>query len=196
MPNMPSKCKVDKTTPKIKEFIAKTPDINPTKRPSSQLSPNENNPDAKKANIMPKDDQPTSPTTNGKSELQTIYEALSQELKTLREVMDQKYSKLEDSMESKYDRLERVMTAHRKDVSNEIQKLEHTLTIQNTDLSKKVQSQMENQSEEINKPKEENRSLKKENDYLTELINKIESTQLSNNIIVTGISEQPWENMK
>ena len=190
---MPSERKVDKTTPKIKEYIAKTPDINPTKRSSSQLSPNENDPDTKKVNKMPKDDQPTSSTTSGKSELQTIYEALSQELKTLREVMDQKYSKVEDSMESKYDRLERVMTAHRKDVSHEIQKLEHTLTVQNTDLSKKVQSQMENQSEEINKLKEENRSLKKENNYLTERINKIESTQLSNNIIVTGISEQPVE---
>ena len=85
------------------------------------------------------------------------------------------------------------MTAHRKDVSHEIQKLEHMLTVQNMDLSKKVQSQMENQSEEINKLKEENRSLKKENNYLTEHINKIESTQLSKNIIVTGISEQPWK---
>ena len=193
MLNMPSERKVDKTTPKIKEFIAKTPDNNPIKRPSSQLSPNENDPDAKKANVEPKDGEPTSSTISGKSELQTIYEALSQELKTLRESMDQKYSKLEDSMDKKYDRLERVMTAHRKDVSNEIQKLEQTLTIQSTDLSKKVQSQMENQSKEINKLKEENRLLKKENNYLTECINKIESTQLSNNIIVTGISEQPWE---
>ena len=191
--NMPSERKVDKTTPKIKEFIAKTPDNNPTKRPSSQLSPNENDPDAKKANAEPRDGEPTSSTISGKSELQTIYKALSQELKTLRESMDQKYSKLEDSMDKKYDRLERVMTAHRKDVSNEIQKLEQTLTIQSTDLSKKVQSQMENQSKEINKLKEENRSLKKENNYLTKHINKIESTQLSNNIIVTGISEQPWE---
>ena len=96
-------------------------------------------------------------------------------------------------MESKYDRLEQVMSSHRKDVSHEIQKLEHTLTVQNTDLSKKVQSQMENQCKEISKLKEENRLLKKENNYLAEHINKIESTQLSNNIIVTGISEQPWE---
>ena len=29
--NMPSDHKVDKATPKIKEFIAKTPDNNPTK---------------------------------------------------------------------------------------------------------------------------------------------------------------------
>ena len=93
--NMLNKCKVDKTTPKIKEYIAKTPDTNSTKRTSSQLSPNENDPDTKKANKMPKDDQPTSSTTSGKSELQTIYEALSQELKTLRDVMDQKYCKLE-----------------------------------------------------------------------------------------------------
>ena len=107
--------------------------------------------------------------------------------------MDQKYSKLEDSMDNKYDKLERVMTAHRQDVSNEIQKLEQTLTLQSTDLSKKVQLQMEDNSEEINKLKGENRFLKRENNYLTERINKIESTQLSNNIIVTGISEQPWE---
>ena len=146
--------------------------------------------------MEPKDGELTSSIISGKSKLQTIYKALSQELKTLRESMDQKYSKLEDSMDNKYDRLERVMTAHRKDVSNEIQKLEQTLTIQSTDLSKKVQSQMENQSEEINKLKEENRLLKKENNYLTKCINKIESTQLSNNIIVTGISEQPWEKYK
>ena len=147
----------------------------------------------KKANVEPKDGESTSSTTSGKSELQTIYEALSQEFKTLRDSMDQKYSKLENSMDKKYDRLESVMTAHRKDVSNEIQKLEQTLTIQSMDLSKKVQSQMENQIEEISKLKEENRLLKKENNYLTEHINKIESTQLSNNIIVMGISEQPWE---
>ena len=46
---MPSECKVDKTTPNIKEFISKTPDNNPTKRPSSQLSPNKNDPGAKKS---------------------------------------------------------------------------------------------------------------------------------------------------
>ena len=57
--------------------------------------------------------------------------------------MDQKYCKLEESMDSKYDRLERVMSSHRSDVSHEIKKLEHTLTVQNMDLSKKVQSQME-----------------------------------------------------
>ena len=187
--NMPSDRKADKATLKIKEFIAKTPDNNPTKQPSSQLSPNENDPDAKKANVESKDEEPTPPAASGKSELQTIYEALSKEFKTLRDSMDQKYSKLENSMDKKYDRLESVMTAHRKDVSNEIQKLEQTLTTQSTDLSKKVQSQMEDHSEEISKLKEENRSLKKENNYLTKCINKIESTQLSNNIIVTGISE-------
>ena len=143
--------------------------------------------------MEPKSGDLTTSTTSGKSELQTIYEALSQELKTLRESMDQKYSKLEDSMDNKYDRLERVMTAHRQDVSNEIQKLEQTLTLQSADLSKKVQLQMEDKSEEINKLKEENRFLKKENNYLTKHINKIESTQLSNNIMVTGISEQPLE---
>ena len=191
--NMPSDHKADKATLKIKEFIAKTPDNNPTKRPSSQLSPNENDPEAKKANVEPKDEEPTPPTTGGKSELQTIYKALSKEFKTLRDSMDQKYSKLENSMDKKYDRLESVMTAHRRDVSNEIKKLEQTLTTQSTDLSKKFQSQMENQIKEISKLKEENRSLKKENNYLTKCINKIESTQLSNNIVVTGISEQPWE---
>ena len=191
--NMPSDRKVDKATPKIKEFIAKTPDNNPTKQPSSQLSANENDPDAKKANVEPKDKEPTPPTTGGKSELQTIYEALSKEFKTLHDSMDQKYSKLENSMDKKYDRLESVMTAHRRDVPNGIKKLEQTLTTQSTDLSKKVQSQMENQIKEISKLKEENRLLKKENNYLTKCINKIESTQLSNNIIVMGISEQPWE---
>ena len=35
------------------KFISKTPDNNPTKRPSSQLSPNENDPGAKKANVAP-----------------------------------------------------------------------------------------------------------------------------------------------
>ena len=70
--NMPSDRKGDKATPKIKEFIAKTPDNNPTKRPSSQLSPNKKDPDAKKANVESKDKEPTPPTASGKSELQTI----------------------------------------------------------------------------------------------------------------------------
>ena len=91
---MPSDCKVDKAIPKIKEFIAKTPDNNPTKRPSSQLSPNKNDPDAKKANVEPKDGELASSTISGKSELQTIYEALSKEFKTLHESMDQKYSQI------------------------------------------------------------------------------------------------------
>ena len=76
--SMPNERKVDKTIPKIKEYISKTPDMNSTKRTSSQLSPIENDPDTKKANKMSKDDQQASSITSEKSELQTIYEALSQ----------------------------------------------------------------------------------------------------------------------
>ena len=39
----------------------------------------------------------------------------------------------------------------------------------------------------------ENKCLKKENAALKERLSQIEQNQLKNNVIITGIPEQPWE---
>ena len=40
----------------------------------------------------------------------------------------------------------------------------------------------------------ENKVLKKENDELKERLSQIELAQLSNNVIISEMQEQPWEN--
>ena len=45
----------------------------------------------------------------------------------------------------------------------------------------------------INQLLEENRSLRKENSSLREQITRIEISQMSNNIILSGMPEEPWE---
>ena len=52
---------------------------------------------------------------------------------------------------------------------------------------------MDTKSKNIIRVLEENKELKRENEELKDRISKIESAQLSNNMIVTGIPEQPFE---
>ena len=40
---------------------------------------------------------------------------------------------------------------------------------------------------------EENKILKQQYSLLNDRLNKIETNQLSNNVIITGVPEEPWE---
>ena len=67
------------------------------------------------------------------------------------------------------------------------------MKIQDAELMQTLTSKIYVNTTNINQLLEENRKLEKENSDLQERLTKIEVTQLSNNIILSGMPEAPWE---
>ena len=63
----------------------------------------------------------------------------------------------------------------------------------NTTLIQQFKSDIQENKDNISHIALENTSLKKENAALKKRLNQIEQNQLKNNVIITGIPEQPWE---
>ena len=70
--------------------------------------------------------------------------------------------------------------------------MESTISTQH-ELSNNLSDKLEKTNAQILDCLEENRLLWKENHELKERLNKIELTQLGNNVIISGMQEQPWE---
>ena len=128
-------------------------------------------------------DQTSYSTTNSSNTVTTelvgnIVEPLILEMRLLKESVHDGYSKLEDI------------------ISNQqatIAKLETSITTQQTELNKDISERIEESNTKIKDCLEQNHQLWKENTRLKERLNKIEINQLSNNVIITGVQEQPWE---
>ena len=69
----------------------------------------------------------------------------------------------------------------------EFNKLEQNITRQNEDLNQVLTTKIYTNATNINQLLKKNRLLKKENNDLRERLTKIEITQLSNNIILSGM---------
>ena len=67
------------------------------------------------------------------------------------------------------------------------------IATQNSEVTTALTYKIETNATNINQVLEENRLLKKENESLHERITKIEISQLGNNIMLSGMPEQPWE---
>ena len=52
---------------------------------------------------------------------------------------------------------------------------------------------MESNKRDMNLIMEENKTLKQQCSELSGCLNRIKTNQLSNNVIITGVPEQPWE---
>ena len=104
------------------------------------------------------------------------------EVKLLRESMDEKYTKLET-----------VIEKQKEDMSKDIEKIEKTLESHKAEISSNINSNNDLTTARINSIINENKKLRQVNVKLLERIQRIESQQLSNNVIITGISENPWE---
>ena len=194
---------------KITEFVTKlynSPSSNnATKKTSSILSPPENMRDSKKLNIEQNMDteleqeqsmsisqltkrmhtkEATVQIPDTKN-LQHILGPLMNEFKLLREIVDKNYTKL--------DEVQQEISLHQSKVSQELQNLESTISTQRKEIIEEIGENLENTNQKIEAILLENKQLKRENQNLRDCLDRLETAQLSNNIIITGIEEQTWE---
>ena len=167
-------------TPKISDiFSNKSSDaVRPLKRTSSTLSPSKSIPNTKKQNINISD------KCDDKPDYMKILKPLLNEFKSLRE-----------SIDSKVGSLENAIFKQREEVSKDLHKIKTSLNAHKEEVTKSVQCDIEDNKRNISNIMEENRLLQKENNSLKDRISQIETNQLKNNMIITGIPEQQWENL-
>ena len=169
-------------TQKITElFNSKSSDANQSqKHPSSALS----SPD--KAQENKKQNAPLENNDNiriqPKHEYKELLEPLLLEFKSLRESLDSKVSSLEAIIEKQCE-----------EVSSELHKIESTITIHKREVMQECTNRIEKNSHDIKSLLDENKILRCENMSLKERISNIESSQLANNVIITGVPEQQWK---
>ena len=96
---------------------------------------------------------------------------------------------LKDSLHNDYAKLEGIMSTQQTTIA----RLESMISTQQRELSSDLSDKMEKTNSQILNCLEENRLLWEENHELKERLNKIELTQLGNNVIISGMQEQPWE---
>ena len=89
--------------------------------------------------------------------------------------------------------LEAIIEKQRKEVSCELHKIESTITIHKLEVMQECTNRIEKNSHDIKFLLDENKILRHENMSLKERISKIESNQLANNVIITGVPKQQWE---
>ena len=78
-------------------------------------------------------------------------------------------------------------------MTSDIQKLEGILTQHKQEVTDKVNLKIDTNTASINVILEENKQLRQQNLNLMERLSKIESSQLSKNVMITGLPEQQWE---
>ena len=96
---------------------------------------------------------------------------------------------LKDSVHNDYAKLEGIISTQKMTIA----RLESSISTQQQELSSDISDKMEKTNLQILNCLEENHLLWKENHELKERLNKIELTQLGNNVIISGMQEQPWE---
>ena len=121
--------------------------------------------------------------------LQELLTPLIDEVHSLKENMDCNYNRLDE----KYSQLEKSISTQKEDTMKDFKDLKELLLRQQDEITQKVSSQIETSNSSINAPWEENKILKWQYSLLNDRLNKIETNQLSNNIIITGVPEEPWE---
>ena len=72
--------------------------------------------------------------------------------------------------------------------------METTITTQQLETTSELSSKLEINTNKVNLVTKENQQLKRENEELKERLMKIELAQLVNNVIISSMQEQPWEN--
>ena len=156
-----------------------TPEINPHMADSRKIS--------EKAIIDIPESNHYGTLSSSNSELQNVLGPLitefRQEFKLLCETVDTKCSNLKAAIETQ-----------RSEVACEHSKMEKSLHVHKQDLTNKLDTTVNVTNSKMDQIIRENRKLRCENNKLLEKIQKIESQQLSNNVIISGISEGPWEN--
>ena len=124
---------------------------------------------------------PEQPVGNN-TELQQVIGPLIKEFRLLQESVDRKYTSLETEIKKK-----------KAKVSDELSKIEKSLASHREELTTNIDEMVSTTHSKINKILDENKKLRNENSKLLERIQRIETQQLSNHVIISGIAEAPWE---
>ena len=161
--------KLHQITPKITAFTTKiTETHNPLKRRISATSPTGTTSISKKLNL----DKPTHLSSASNMD-ETTTEAQSTHLSQLIEPIMKEFKSLKDTMVSQ-----------KSEISEEINRLKKVITTQKRKIVNDINIKVDTNSKSILKVLDENHKLRRE---LKECVSKIETAQLSNNIIITGI---------
>ena len=198
-------------TPKITSYAIKNfVPSNPLKRTVSAISPEMENPSTKRKNqndeysgpvessvkvinadleIEGKTDENMIGSAHSSNQISKIMEPILEEFKSLKETLKNTTSK----MEQNYNKLENSITIQQRELATDISRLETVITNQKKEIVSEINEKVEVNAIDIQKLVAENKYLRGECDGLKNRLSKIETSQLSNNVIVTGIPEQTWE---
>ena len=96
---------------------------------------------------------------------------------------------LEESAHNDYTKLEGIIITQQSTIA----KIETSISTQQREMSSVITEKIEKTTMQVAECLEETHLLWRENTELKERLNKIELTQLGNNVIISGMQEQPWE---
>ena len=128
-------------------------------------------------------------TVQPSNQITKIIGPILEEFKSLKETIKNTTSQ----MEQNYNKLENSITIQQKGLTMDILRLETMITNQKKEIVSEINEKVEVNATDIKKLVTENKHLRVECDGLKDRLSKIETSQLSNNVIVTGIPEQTWE---
>ena len=208
--------KNDPVTKKITDFVlfmnkkidspntSKKRPINVTSLPETNKTSKKINRDIEVVDIKGKmEGTESTPSTNAIQQavgLRELLTPLTEEVRSLKENMDknystldEKYTKLETRLDEKYTQLKKVIATQKDESSKEFRDLKEVITKQCNEITQEVSIRLETNRRDMNLILKENRTLKQQYSELAERLNKIETNQLSNNAIITGVPEEPWE---
>ena len=170
--------KLHQITPKITALTTKiTETHNPLKRRLSATSPMGTTSISKKLNL------------NKPAHLSSV----SNMDTTTTEVQSTHLSQLIEPIMKEFKSLKDTMVSQKSEISEEINRLKKVITTQKSEIINEINIRVDMNSKTILKVLDENHELRRELKELKECVSKIETAQLRNNIIVTGIPEQPFE---
>ena len=129
--------------------------------------------------------------TSSSSELQNVLGPLITEF---RQEFKQEFKLLCETVDTKCSNLKAAVKTQRSDIACELSKMEKSLHVHKQDLTNKLDTTVNVTNSTMGQIIQENRKLRCKDNKLLERIQKIESQQLSNNVIISGISEGPWKN--
>ena len=128
-------------------------------------------------------------TVQSSNQITKIMGPILEEFKSLKETLNNTTS----PMEQNYNKLESSITIQQKGLAKDILRLETVITNQKKKIVSEINEKVEVNVTDIKKLVTENKHLRVECDGLKDRLSKLETSQLSNNIMGTGIPEQTWE---
>ena len=125
---------------------------------------------------------------------QQQHENESENLKSLLIPLMKKVDQLREAVDNKYTKLEDAIATQKTEVADELCKIEESIMTQRAELKESLSTQIHENNNKVQRVIDENVMLRRENSSLKDRLDCLETAQLSNKVIISGIPEQQWEN--